>query len=115
MLTQKDAFGDIGLKKHRAFDEVLGQASRWPRLNRNTPNRNGKSPKYKLPSKSRGPRPIWTDREAAPVPMSSCSDAQLKAIVEAVIYVTDEPLSADQIATALQQPAARSRRGCSKN
>jgi segregation and condensation protein B len=34
-------------------------------------------------------------------------DAQLRAIVEAVIYVTDEPLSADQIATALQQPAAR--------
>jgi segregation and condensation protein B len=28
-------------------------------------------------------------------------------VVEAVIYVTDEPLSADQIATALQQPAAR--------
>jgi segregation and condensation protein A len=24
-LTQKDAFGDIGLKKHRAFDDVLGQ------------------------------------------------------------------------------------------
>lgn len=34
-------------------------------------------------------------------------DEQLRAIVEAVIYVTDEPLSADQIATALQQPAAR--------
>src|ERR1700722_1433165 len=34
-------------------------------------------------------------------------DAQLRAVVEAVIYVTDEPLSADQIATALQQPAAR--------
>lgn len=33
--------------------------------------------------------------------------AQLKAIVEAVIYVTDEPLSADQIATALRQPAVR--------
>jgi len=32
---------------------------------------------------------------------------QLKAIVEAVIYITDEPLSADQIATALQQPAAK--------
>ncbi len=32
---------------------------------------------------------------------------QLRAVVEAVIYVTDEPLSADQIATALQQPAAR--------
>jgi segregation and condensation protein B len=34
-------------------------------------------------------------------------DAQLRAVVEAVIYVTDEPLTADQIATALQQPAAR--------
>lgn len=34
-------------------------------------------------------------------------DEQLRAIVEAVIYVTDEPLSADQIATALKQPAAR--------
>src|SRR5579872_5764316 len=35
------------------------------------------------------------------------TDAQLRAVVEAVIYITDEPLSADQIATALQQPAAR--------
>jgi segregation and condensation protein A len=26
MLTQKDAFGDIGLKKQRTFDEVLGQS-----------------------------------------------------------------------------------------
>ena len=26
VLTQKDAFGDIGLKKHRVFDEVLGQS-----------------------------------------------------------------------------------------
>src|SRR5580704_10726544 len=34
-------------------------------------------------------------------------DEQLRAVVEAVIYVTDEPLSADQIATALQQPAAK--------
>ena len=32
---------------------------------------------------------------------------QLRAVVEAVIYIIDEPLSADQIATALQQPAAR--------
>ena len=34
-------------------------------------------------------------------------DAQLRAVVEAVIYITDEPLTADQIATALQQPAAK--------
>jgi len=42
--------------------------------------------------------------ETAPVEIS---DEQLRAVVEAVIYVTDEPLSADQIATALQQPAAK--------
>jgi segregation and condensation protein B len=34
------------------------------------------------------------------------SDADLKAIVEAVIYLTDEPLSADQIALGLKQSAA---------
>jgi len=26
VLTQKDAFGDIGLKKHRDFDEALSQS-----------------------------------------------------------------------------------------
>ena len=31
-------------------------------------------------------------------------DAQLKAILEAVVYVTDEPLSAQQIAAALEVP-----------
>lgn len=35
------------------------------------------------------------------------ADADLRAVVEALIYITDEPLSADQIATALKQPAAR--------
>ncbi|HTS49933.1 MAG TPA: SMC-Scp complex subunit ScpB [Bryobacteraceae bacterium] len=44
---------------------------------------------------------------SAPAPVVELDTAQLKAIVEAVIYITDEPLSADQIATALQQPAAR--------
>lgn len=43
----------------------------------------------------------------APGPAPDLSDAELGAVVEAVIYVTDEPLSADQIATALKQPAAR--------
>jgi segregation and condensation protein B len=31
-------------------------------------------------------------------------DAQLKAILEAIVYVTDEPLTAQQIAAALGQP-----------
>jgi segregation and condensation protein B len=31
-------------------------------------------------------------------------DAELKAILEAIVYVTDEPLSAQQIAAALERP-----------
>jgi segregation and condensation protein B len=42
---------------------------------------------------------------AAPAPEKiEWDDTQLKAIVEAVVYVTDEPLSAEQIAKALDQP-----------
>jgi segregation and condensation protein B len=51
-----------------------------------------------------------TGPESAPASedllQSDRPDSELKAIVEAVIYITDEPLSADQIATALKQPAA---------
>ncbi|HEX4593095.1 MAG TPA: SMC-Scp complex subunit ScpB [Bryobacteraceae bacterium] len=43
--------------------------------------------------------------QASPLSAADSADAQLKALVEAVIYITDEPLSADQIAIALQQPA----------
>ena len=38
------------------------------------------------------------ERPAAP------EDAQLKAILEAIVYITDEPLSAQQIAAALGRP-----------
>ncbi|HWF07200.1 MAG TPA: SMC-Scp complex subunit ScpB [Bryobacteraceae bacterium] len=34
-------------------------------------------------------------------------DAQLKAVLEAIIYVTDEPLSLEQICTAIEQPRER--------
>ena len=37
-------------------------------------------------------------------------DAQLKAILEAIVYVTDEPLSAQQIAAALEQPIDKVKR-----
>ncbi len=43
----------------------------------------------------------------SPLSAADSADAQLKALVEAVIYITDEPLSADQIATALEQPAEK--------
>jgi segregation and condensation protein B len=41
---------------------------------------------------------------------SAGDDAQLKAILEAVVYVTDEPLSAQQIAAALEVPLDKVKR-----
>ena len=35
------------------------------------------------------------------------ADAQLKAVLEAIIYVTDEPLTLEQICTAIEQPRDR--------
>jgi segregation and condensation protein B len=40
----------------------------------------------------------------------AADDAQLKAILEAIVYVTDEPLSAQQIAAALGQPLDKIKR-----
>ena len=40
----------------------------------------------------------------APVPME---DAQLQAVLEAIVYVAEEPLTIAQISAALRQPAAR--------
>jgi segregation and condensation protein B len=37
----------------------------------------------------------------------SVADAQLLAVLEAIIYVTDEPLTLDQIAEATEQPRER--------
>lgn len=41
---------------------------------------------------------------------SAGEDSQLKAILEAVVYITDEPLSAQQMAAALQQPIDKIKR-----
>src|SRR5579862_2492900 len=41
---------------------------------------------------------------------SDSEDAQLKAILEAIVYVTDEPLSAQQIAAALEAPLDKVKR-----
>ena len=64
-----------------------------------------------------------TDPEAAPVEelsaeellpgqaddatSESTADAELKAVIEAIVYITDEPLSMEQIAAALGQPRER--------
>jgi segregation and condensation protein B len=54
------------------------------------------------------PEPVSMDEllEAAP-PLAPLHDAQLRAMVEAIVYVTEEPLTVAQIASVLDQPAAR--------
>src|ERR1700676_664282 len=44
---------------------------------------------------------------AAEAAALSTNDAQLKAVLEAIVYVTEEPLSAAQIADALGEPRDR--------
>ena len=51
-----------------------------------------------------GTRDAALAEEPAPV---SQEDAQLKAVLEAIIYVADEPLTLAQIAASLLQPAGR--------
>jgi segregation and condensation protein B len=46
--------------------------------------------------------------EQEPSPSDSAiEDAKLKAVLEAIIYITDEPLSLDQICSAIEQPRER--------
>jgi segregation and condensation protein B len=42
-----------------------------------------------------------------PAPGITMEDAKLKAVLEAIIYVTDEPLSLEQICAAIEQPRER--------
>lgn len=45
--------------------------------------------------------------EAEAAPILSAAENEIKALLEAVVYVTDEPLSASQIADALGEPRDR--------
>jgi segregation and condensation protein B len=45
--------------------------------------------------------------EAIAEPVSPVENTTLKAIIEAAIYITDEPLTAEQIASAVEQPLDR--------
>ena len=49
---------------------------------------------------------LLADAEPEPV---SLEDAQLRAVLEAIVYVAEEPLTLAQLAAALQQPAERIR------
>jgi len=46
----------------------------------------------------------------APATPGAPEDSQLKAILEAIVYITDEPLSGQQMAAALQQPLDKIKR-----
>ena len=46
----------------------------------------------------------------APAAELSTEDATLRAVLEAIVYVTDEPLSAQQMAAALSQPIDKIKR-----
>ena len=43
-------------------------------------------------------------------PRPNNEDAQLQAILEAIVYITDEPLTAQQIAAAIEQPIDKVKR-----
>lgn len=59
-----------------------------------------------VPEETAEPDSNETGEEAEPLPMV-LSDIELKAVLEAVIYITDEPLESKQIAQALQQKIER--------
>jgi segregation and condensation protein B len=50
---------------------------------------------------------LMDDPAGAAAPPLSMEDAQLEAVLEAIIYVTEEPLTVDQLAAALGQPGPR--------
>src|SRR4051794_9631766 len=50
---------------------------------------------------------LGTDQPEEHAGEVSVADAQLLAVLEAIIYVTDEPLTLDQIAEATEQPRER--------
>jgi segregation and condensation protein B len=50
-----------------------------------------------------------SEPKAEDAPPGSVGDSQLRAVLEAIVYVAEEPLTLAQISTALQQPADRIR------
>ena len=56
------------------------------------------------------PEPEATEQiteEPEPEPIVEYTDEQLRAVLEAIIYITDEPLTMEQMAVALGQPRER--------
>ena len=98
-LTQKDAFGEIGLKRLKGFDAVFAsETDHGGDRRRISLDRHGRQTSMERNSTLTQTAPEETAASAGR------RTPQLKAILEAIVYVADEPLSAQQIAAALEQP-----------
>jgi len=53
------------------------------------------------------PEDLLPDSDDEPLVTMPVADAELKAVLEAIVYVTDEPLTIDQICAGLEQPRER--------
>ena len=71
---------------------------------RPTPHRDGE------PVETLSPEEILAPDAGKEPPKWPAEDAELTAMLEAVIYVTEEPLTLEQISTALEQPRERMKR-----
>jgi segregation and condensation protein B len=56
------------------------------------------------------PLALFTEGDSAPASATETEEARKVAVLEAIVYVTDEPLNAQQIATALNEPVAEVKR-----
>jgi segregation and condensation protein B len=78
--------------------EVTAAAEAQPAENEETGVQNGETQ-----SEEAGAEEAWSEEARA-------EEATIKAILEAIVYVTDEPLSAQQIAAALEAPIDKVKR-----
>ena len=79
------------------------QSPKWKRI---TNNRNGRYRRYPAPAEplaAVSAEELLPRAGATPEP-SPLAETQIKAVLEAIIYVTEEPLTKAQIASALGQP-----------
>jgi segregation and condensation protein B len=71
----------------------------------NPPEPREAEPAPTVPQESMSPEDLLPEEPASEAP--TVADAQLKAVLEAIVYITDEPLTLDQICTAIEQPRER--------
>ncbi len=69
-----------------------------------------KAPAEDAERETLSPEEILAPDAAREQPKWPAEDAELTAVLEAVIYITDEPLTLEQIATAVEQPRERIKR-----